>query len=199
MQTRLEPLDQHGKLLGVGDECIERWPKWLPKDWRIAYFKEEGHVKRLDRKASLKDLGCEVLLHQPAGGEMFEEVCRPVARLPRAVAAMLRAQLTSKRLAENATAAEQQRMQRRKRLRRMDAAVGDDEPEERLVEAELEAPQEPLCSESERVFGSGSQLALKINPNSSLVAAPTCQIRPRCCYYLSFLSGELVDGVRNST
>ena len=42
LQTRLRPLDQHGKLLGLGDECIERWPIWLPKTWRIAYYKEQG-------------------------------------------------------------------------------------------------------------------------------------------------------------
>ena len=42
LQTRLRPLDQHGKLLGMGDECIERWPIWLPKTWRIAYYKEQG-------------------------------------------------------------------------------------------------------------------------------------------------------------
>ena len=32
LQTHLEPLDQHGKLLGLGNECFERWPKWLPQD-----------------------------------------------------------------------------------------------------------------------------------------------------------------------
>ena len=57
---------------------------------------------------------------------------------------MPRAQLTTERLVEKASMAEQERMQKRKRLRRMDAVGDDVEPEEQLVEAEheLELPQE---------------------------------------------------------
>ena len=45
LQTKLRPLDQHGKLLGLRDECIERWPKYLPKTWKIAYYKDEGALR----------------------------------------------------------------------------------------------------------------------------------------------------------
>ncbi|CAJ1392132.1 unnamed protein product [Effrenium voratum] len=45
LQSRPRALDQHGKPLRLQDACIERWPQWLPRDWRIAYFKEEGAVK----------------------------------------------------------------------------------------------------------------------------------------------------------
>lgn len=37
---RLKAVDQHG--VALGDEYIKRWPKWLPKDWRIAYLREPG-------------------------------------------------------------------------------------------------------------------------------------------------------------
>ena len=40
---RLTPMDQHGVLLG--HECITQWPGWLPKDWRIGYFKVGKTVK----------------------------------------------------------------------------------------------------------------------------------------------------------
>lgn len=42
-QSRLRPLDQYGKPLGVGEGVlIERWPHWLPKTWLIAYFRAQG-------------------------------------------------------------------------------------------------------------------------------------------------------------
>ena len=37
---KLKPMDQHGLILG--DEYIKKWPVWLPKDWRIAYFRSAG-------------------------------------------------------------------------------------------------------------------------------------------------------------
>lgn len=41
---RLKPVDQHGVVLG--DAFIKLWPKWLAKDWRIAYKKSaNGSVR----------------------------------------------------------------------------------------------------------------------------------------------------------
>ena len=37
---RLLPMDQHGVVLG--SECIKQWPQWLPKDWRIGYYKSSA-------------------------------------------------------------------------------------------------------------------------------------------------------------
>lgn len=37
---KLKPADQHGFILG--DDYVKKWPPWLPKDWRIAYFRSAG-------------------------------------------------------------------------------------------------------------------------------------------------------------
>lgn len=40
---KLKAVDQHG--VALGDEYIKKWPKWLPKDWRIEYRHSGGSVK----------------------------------------------------------------------------------------------------------------------------------------------------------
>ena len=37
---KLKPADPHGFILG--DDYVKKWPPWLPKDWRIAYFRSAG-------------------------------------------------------------------------------------------------------------------------------------------------------------
>ena len=37
---KLRPVDHHG--FALGDEYVKQWPKWLPKEYRIAYFRSAG-------------------------------------------------------------------------------------------------------------------------------------------------------------
>lgn len=37
---KLRPVDHHGFVLG--DEYVKTWPAWLPKEYRIAYFRSAG-------------------------------------------------------------------------------------------------------------------------------------------------------------
>ena len=32
-------------IVALAERSQEHWPKWLPRTWRIAYFKEDGNVK----------------------------------------------------------------------------------------------------------------------------------------------------------
>ncbi|CAK8987533.1 unnamed protein product [Durusdinium trenchii] len=123
LQTRLRPLDQYGKVLGLGDECVEHWPKWLPRTWRIAYFKEDGNVK--------------VCYISPAGDKCLEK-------------AAVMSKAREQRVVEKANEAEAERMRKRRRLRKMnsEALCLDEQQDQQDAENENEEVAEQAAEKA---------------------------------------------------
>lgn len=119
LQTRLRPLDQHGKLLGLGDECIERWPIWLPKTWRIAYYKEQGEVRP-----------CFV---SPSGVRCSKR-------------SKVLAEAQQQKAVDEANAAEADRLSKRKRLRKAEVVEVDNSDDD--AEAQVDRIQALVADDS---------------------------------------------------
>eukprot|EP00438_Fugacium_kawagutii_P018376 Skav208995 [mRNA] locus=scaffold2686:135171:139560:- [translate_table: standard] len=120
LQAKLRPLDQHGKLLGLGDECIERWPTWLPQTWRIAYYKVRGEIK----PCFVSPSGVRCSKRSEVGSEVQKQ-----------------------KLIDQANAAEAERLSKCKRLRKVDTLEAETEVEleNDLEQSEAVVPAEPAA------------------------------------------------------